>query len=128
MGLLAVASGMSLLAGCAGVSEFAATVNNKTIAVPLTSFTEGEKIKIIRARQLTYDILLVVGKNKEYHALEMRCTHADNILSASKDGLYCNFHGSAFNLRGEVVNGPALRPLKSFRTSEENNHITIYLT
>ena len=117
-----------MLEGCAGVSEFAATVNNNTIAVPLTSIAEGEKIKLVRARQLTYDILLVLGENKDHRALEMRCTHADNILSASNNGIHCSFHGSAFNFRGEVMNGPAIRPLKNFRTSEENNQITIYLT
>lgn len=127
LGLLAVASGASLLAGCASVSEFQATVDNNTITVPLASIAEGEKIKVVRAKQLAYDILLVVGENKDYRALEMRCTHANNILSASNTGLFCNFHGSAFNLRGEVTNGPAMSPLKNFRTTEENNLITIYL-
>ena len=127
LGLLAVASGASLLAGCASVSEFQASVDNNTIVVPLTSITEGEKIKVIRAKQLNYDILLVLGKNKDHRALQMRCTHADNILTASDSGLFCTFHGSAFNLKGEATNGPAMRPLTSYRTSEENNQITIYL-
>ena len=127
LGLLAVTSGVSLLAGCASVPEFQATVNDNTIAVPLASFAADEKVKLVRAKQLPYDILLVRGEDKTHRALEMRCTHANNILSATPNGLHCNFHGSTFNLRGEVTNGPAMKPLKNFRTTEENNLITIYL-
>jgi Rieske Fe-S protein len=128
--LLAVASGASLLEGCAGISEFVGlTVNNNTIAVPLASIAKGEKNKINTGTTSWHnDILLVVADPTDYRALEMRCTHADNILSASNNGLYCTFHGSAFNLKGDVVNGPANRPLKKFRTSQENDHITIFLS
>ena len=116
-----------LLAGCASISEFPATVTNDTISVPLASITPGEKIKIVRAKQLAYDILLVLGDNNNHRALEMRCTHANNILSASNTGLFCTFHGSTFDLNGEVTSGPAMSALKNFRTSEANNQITIYL-
>src|SRR5436190_20532489 len=128
LGLLAVASGAAVLSGCAGISEIDASVHNNTIVVPLASIAKGEKIKLIRVAKLSYDILLVLGENKDHRALEMRCTHADNILTASNSGLYCTFHGSAFNLRGEVINGPAIRPLKNFRTTEEDNRIVIYLS
>ena len=62
-------------------------------------------------------------------AFDTRCTHlgAPSILSESL--LQCEAHGSVFDPEnGEVVRGPAVEPLKSYRTVEVNGEIRIIIS
>lgn len=118
----------SLLSGCASVAVYKTTVTNNIISVPRSSILPDEHVKIIRAGQLEYDILLVMKRDNSLPtALQMKCTHRDNELVATSGGLMCNLHGSSFNLEGDVTQGPATENLKKFKVAEENNIITIYI-
>lgn len=127
LGMVTVASTSILLEGCTSLPLFKATAIDGEIQIPKSSFLPDEKMKMIRCESLDYDILLVLQDDKNHQALLMKCTHADNILIANLNGLSCNLHGSTFNLKGEVTNGPANFPLQKFRTTENMNHINIHL-
>ena len=118
----------SLLSSCAALPVYNAAVQGDFIQVPLASILPNEKMKIIRSKTLTYDILLVLKENKMHKAFLMKCSHQDSILVANNSGMNCNSHGSMFNLEGQVTKGPASRPLQLLKTTEENNFITIWLS
>lgn len=62
-------------------------------------------------------------------AFDTRCTHAGVPTSLSGGQLKCPAHGSVFNPEtGEVVRGPAMEPLKSYRTLEANGEIRIIIS
>ena len=61
-------------------------------------------------------------------AFDTRCTHAQAPCILSESLLRCPAHGSIFNPEsGEVVRGPAVEPLKSYRTLEVNGEVRIVI-
>jgi Rieske Fe-S protein len=61
-------------------------------------------------------------------AFDTRCTHAGAPCVLSESLLRCPAHGSVFDPEsGEVVLGPAVEPLKSYRTIEVNGEIRIVI-
>jgi nitrite reductase/ring-hydroxylating ferredoxin subunit len=66
-------------------------------------------------------------------AFDTRCTHAQAPCILSESLLRCSAngpaHGSVFDPEsGEVVRGPAVEPLKSYRTLEANGEIRILIS
>ncbi len=119
---------MSLLNSCAALPVLKLTENENKLSVPQSFFAEAQNLLVIKNPKLEFDILLVKKKDNTYNALYMQCTHHAQPLSATKSGLFCSAHGSAFNLNGDVTVQPAINPLKKFKTELENNNIIIYLT
>lgn len=65
-------------------------------------------------------------------AFDTRCTHAQAPCILSESLLRCSAngpaHGSVFDPEsGEVVRGPAVEPLKSYRTNEANGEVRIVI-
>ena len=61
-------------------------------------------------------------------AFDTRCTHAQAPCVLSESLLRCPAHGSIFDPEsGEVVRGPAVEPLKSYRSIEVNGEIRIVI-
>ena len=62
-------------------------------------------------------------------AFNTRCTHDGAPTNLSGAQLLCPAHGSIFNPEnGEVIRGPALNPLKSYRTIEINEEVRIVIS
>jgi nitrite reductase/ring-hydroxylating ferredoxin subunit len=62
-------------------------------------------------------------------AFDSKCTHAGVPTSISGSQLKCPAHGSSFNPEnGVVVQGPAVEPLRSYRTIEANGEIRIVIS
>lgn len=117
----------AFLSGCASLPVYNTAITENTLRIPALSLSPEENLKIIRSEKLDYDILLVKRQDKGYEALKMKCTHLDNGLVATKNGLICNLHGSRYNLQGEVTVGPALTALQKFKTETSNEQIIIFL-
>lgn len=123
---LVVAGSASWLAGCA-VSQsavYTAAVQQTKVVVPLSLFAEN-KMQVIKVPGWQYNLLVVQQPDQQYKALLMRCTHRGYQLTAEKNGLHCNQHGSSFNLNGEVTKGPAAEPLKHFPVSIKDQQLLI---
>jgi len=62
-------------------------------------------------------------------AFDTRCTHAGAPCVLNQSHLQCPAHGSIFDPEnGEVLRGPAVEPLKSYRTLEVNGEIRIVIS
>ena len=81
----------------------------------------------MRNDALKYPICIYRLDEKQYSALWMKCAHQGAELQASGDFLQCPAHGSEFNNKGMVTNGPASTNLKSFPVTVYNNEIFIDL-
>ncbi len=116
----------SQLTSCSSLPIYKTNLSQKTVNVPLTSFTESTLV-IVRDMQVPYDVLVVKKSEQEYTALYMKCSHQENAVTATKSGLYCSSHGSTFDLDGNVTKEPALGPLKKFKTLLNETTLTIDL-
>lgn len=124
-GLLLGGSILTMLEGCQSLPTYKAT-KGKEISVPASQFTQS-KVVVVSVPWMSFDILLVKKTEETYKALYMKCSHQDQILSATESGLFCVAHGSSFDLDGNVKKEPAIEPLQQFKTRVENNQIIITL-
>ena len=127
-GALAIGSpAMNFLQACkTGSGVMHADLYQNKIVIPAITLAD-KSVQVIRSKGLEYDILLVKENEKKYHALLMKCTHQSNPLIATQTGLYCNLHGSRFDLNGNVVEEPATRPLEKYTVTIENQNIIIHI-
>jgi nitrite reductase/ring-hydroxylating ferredoxin subunit len=123
-GVLAGSVLLTVLEGCSTVKVFNAAYVDGKLSVPVSEFTDTN-LKIVRNSKFNGDILVVKKTDGTFNALYMQCTHNNYQLSANSKGLNCSAHGSIFDLDGNVTNGPAIKPLKKFTATIENNLITI---
>ncbi|MFQ3612235.1 MAG: Rieske (2Fe-2S) protein [Cyanobacteriota bacterium] len=72
-------------------------------------------------------IMLVKLDQEEVIALSAVCTHTGctDRWSLEGDKILCRCHGSQFALDGEVLRGPASRPLETYETKIEDGVILI---
>jgi Rieske Fe-S protein len=62
-------------------------------------------------------------------AFDTRCTHAGAPCVLNQSQLQCPAHGSVFDpVNGQVLQGPAVEPLKSYRTLEVNGEVRIVIS
>ncbi|MBA4056806.1 MAG: Rieske Fe-S protein [Marivirga sp.] len=82
---------------------------------------------IVRNDAMEFPIYLYRFSDNEYSALLMQCSHQGNELQASGDYLHCSAHGSEFNNKGVVAQGPAEKNLRTFKVSTDGDKIFIDL-
>jgi nitrite reductase/ring-hydroxylating ferredoxin subunit len=130
------AVGASVLAqSCTGARQINASLKNNELQVPLSSFIisskEGQaqykRYVIVRNDQLNYPIVVYRNGENDYTALLLRCSHQYNELNVNGELLSCSAHGSEFDNKGNVVNGPADAKLRSFPTKKDNQNLYIQL-
>ena len=117
---MGLAAGLSL-SGCGTIPIYKPTITNKVIYLDELKMA-ANKLNIIQHSSLAFNILLV-KTDSGYTALQMQCSHQNQPLIATKTGLFCNAHGSSFNLLGKAMREPAIKPLKTYETSILNHQI-----
>lgn len=123
VGLAAV---LPAISSCAPLQMVTAEVKaGGIIEVPLSSFAPDNPLVLVRNASLEYEIALVRYSDQSYKAFEMKCTHRDNPLVATKSGFFCNLHGSSFDMNGKVVKSPATDNLKEYNLQVSNPLILI---
>lgn len=122
-----------LLGSCVSSKTVSGKIVEADILIPLDSFFSDKKettfIKyvVIEHPQLKYPICVFRFSEEDYSALLMQCTHQGAELQVFGDRLECPAHGSEFDNKGQVKNGPADRQLRSFSVIIVNNQIKISL-
>lgn len=123
IGITAVAP---LVQGCAPLLTVkTSTPAGGIIEVDRTKFTVENKMVIIKNATMEFDIALVQLADDNFKAFELQCTHQANPLVPTKNGFFCNAHGSSFSLEGQVTREPALKNLKEYPVEITRNNIKI---
>jgi Rieske Fe-S protein len=134
LGCIASVAGISLLQSCGTSQIINKEIIGSDIVVPIADFEiknnlqkQFKKYIIIQNDKLTHPICVYRFSETEYSALFMACTHQNAELQVFGDKLQCAAHGSEFNNRGIVENGPANLNLKKFPVVIENTILKISL-
>ena len=109
------------------VAKDGITIDKDDFKIKQKGGTAYSSFVIVRNEILKYPICIYRMNDDEYTALWMRCTHQGTELQASGDVLQCSAHGSEFNSKGQVRNGPANTALRTFPVTVTNNEIFIDL-
>jgi len=109
------------------IVEDGINVSKNDFAVKQKGGTAYSSFIIVRNEALQYPICIYRFNEDEYSALWMRCTHQGAELQASGDVLQCAAHGSEFNNRGMVRNGPAISNLRTFPVTVSQDQVFIDL-
>ena len=118
------------LPGCATVPVYPATLSAGRIVLKRSELDEAMAAKrVVQLSTPGFDgtILLVKGECGEYRALDATCTHRGCQVRRSGSGMTCPCHGSSYNLDGEVVRGPAQKPLQRYNIEVKAETIEIWL-
>ncbi len=123
-----------VLTSCAGTRFTSGTLGKDGLTIGLDEFVAHQSGRqsyrsfiIVRNEALQYPVYVFRFSDREYSALWMQCTHQGTELQASGDRLVCTAHGSEFNNRGTVENGPASRNLRNFPVQVSGKELFIDL-
>lgn len=118
---------LTTLESCTTLPMLRTSSENKNIVINKSKLAADKKLFILRSDDLQYDVLLVKNNDNSYYGLYMQCTHQDNPVQANDKSLFCNAHGSTFDLSGKVMSGPAAKDLTRYTVSEENEKLIIHI-
>ena len=90
-----------------------------SLSIPLAS---GNGIRF-------FDNVIVVHRGEELSVFSSKCTHLGcRIQQAEGNEIVCPCHGSRFNMRGQVVHGPATRGLQPLNYSIDRANAVLHVT
>jgi cytochrome b6-f complex iron-sulfur subunit len=138
-GMVAVMStfGLAFFTGCSSsedqnpsstpppTSTNGITISGNTIRIDLTAqpglAANGGWVLIIDAQTL------VVNVGGSYRAMTSVCTHSacDRNWTFANSKFTCTCHGSEFDTSGNVLQGPATQPLRTYTTSLNGTVLTV---
>ncbi|MBW3535300.1 MAG: Rieske (2Fe-2S) protein [Gemmatimonadetes bacterium] len=95
-----------------------------TLSVPRADVEAG-RATLVELPGSAQPILLLPGTEGGWVALHARCTHRGCQPDPVGERLVCPCHGSEFSLEGDVLEGPADRPLRRFPVREDGDRIVI---
>ncbi len=130
-GLCASLIGISLVVpafqGCSPLITVKTNVSKGSIGIERSSFTEENKIVIIKNEAQEFDIAVVQLGTDVFKAFELQCTHQSNPVIPTKNGFFCNAHGSSFSFEGKVNKPPAQRNLNEYKLEISQDKINLIL-
>jgi cytochrome b6-f complex iron-sulfur subunit len=136
--LLAAGAGVAFLHGCAG-SDASNEAAPGSTANPIAAVAAGSGFKVAGAGEMKNGEALAfrlpdqssgivfVTNAGELRALSAKCTHAGCIVEWQKgdDLIKCPCHGSRFDTAGQVLGGPATKPLARFKAIRQGSDALI---
>lgn len=124
----------SLLSSCGAIYYATSTREKNRLTVAKSEFLRIKKEKqvernyvLLNIDEMGFPICLYQTDKVNYTAALLKCTHNGCELNVG-GGIYtCPCHGSEFSTTGKVLEGPADRDLKTFKTESDHENIYIYL-
>ena len=113
--------------GCAIAPTYQVTVGAGRIALSVAEVHSrmGEQSALIlRGSELPESIILLKGLSG-FSAVGTTCTHLGCSVRPGKGQLQCPCHGSSYDLTGDVIRGPAQRPLNRYSVSVSGDELVI---
>ena len=121
-----------ILSSCAATKFTSGKLAKDGILIDINEFVIKDKDKyrlyvVVRNDKLLFPICVYRFNDTEYSAIWMQCAHQGAELNVAGDYLQCPAHGSEYDNRGKVTNGPADRDLRTFPVTISNNQLFIDL-
>ncbi|POY36425.1 (2Fe-2S)-binding protein [Solitalea longa] len=124
----------SALASCNTVHYTSGLMSANGLSVPMSEFLDVKKganvyrsYLLVKNDALQFPICVYRLNEQEYSALWLQCTHAGAEVQVAGDSLHCPGHGSEFDKKGTVTQGPAEENLRKFPVSIMNDQLFIDL-
>ncbi|XHP75926.1 Cytochrome b6-f complex iron-sulfur subunit [Arenibacter antarcticus] len=120
----------AFLQSCISTKSITANIEGDELVIPKSDFIKKDghyNYIVVNNSKLQFPIAIFRFSADEYSALYLQCTHQGNELNAYGDKLVCSAHGSEFDNKGNVTNGPATDVLWSFpvRILQDIIHISL---
>jgi len=117
--------GFLYLSGALALGGLLRFLSFQTEPAPQTEFELGLAADYpLNSRTLLSNIpAVLLHTEKGFSAMSLICTHLGCTVEQKADGFTCPCHGSRYNANGNVLKGPAAKPLQSLRvevTAEGN--------
>lgn len=82
---------------------------------------------VAKYEKLGFPIAIFRLEEDQYSAIYLECTHQGNEVQPHGNYLVCEGHGSEFDNKGKVTQGPAEKALRTFavKTDKENIYINL---
>lgn len=131
---LSGASVLTLLQSCGSTHLVKGAIDGDDLVIPVQDFelkkkdqVSYKKYLVVEQEILQYPICIFRYSAQEYSAVWMRCTHQGTELQVFGDKLQCPAHGSEFDSKGLVRNGPADKVLRTFPVRIQNDQLKLSL-
>jgi len=85
------------------------------------------KAEVPRHGALVYNEkrVAVIRDDAGYYAIGLACTHLGCTVAVTPGELVCPCHGSVFDRKGNVLKGPAARPLPRYAVEDQGEHLLV---
>ena len=113
------------LSSCSTLTSVQTNIKSGNIAVSLDKFTPENKVVLIKNAASEFDIAVIQLGTENYKAFYLECSHESTGLVATKNGFFCNAHGSSFTLEGKVKTPPATKDLKALPVSLQATEVIV---
>ena len=127
-------TGLAALTSCRSTQFISGRLNTDGMYIDMDDFKVKDKGQtgyhsyvVVRNEELKFPICVYRFTDTEYAAIWMQCAHQGAELQAAGTHLHCPAHGSEYDNKGRVTNGPAERDLRTFPVTVNNNQLFIDL-
>lgn len=131
---IAITGITALMPSCKPIQFVAGKFNNDGLLLNANDFriknsgTDAYRLYVVvRNEQLKFPICVYRFNESDYTALWMECAHQGAEVNVVGSYLQCPAHGSEYDNRGRVTNGPAESNLRTFPVTVNNDQLFIDL-
>ena len=122
----------AVLTACTPTQYISGTLEKDGLIIEKEQFKLGNKgsyssFVIVRNENLLFPICVYRFSDEDYSAIWLKCAHMGAEVNVVGDMLQCPAHGSEYNNRGVVTNGPATSNLRTFPVVVRGNELFIDL-
>lgn len=125
-GLALCGASSVLLEGCTSLTYINPTLDGNRLVVSKIELLDN-KFVLVDHSKLLAPVHLSKTSESEYMAMLLLCTHKGCDVKPAGSIFVCPCHGSEFNSKGAVLQGPAEEALQLYTTTTDNENIYINL-
>ena len=122
----------TMINACSPTKYINGRLNENGLIVDKDQFKVGtngsfSRFIVVRNESLLFPICIFRFSDQEYSAIWLKCAHQGAEVNVVGDMLQCPAHGSEYDNKGNVTNGPATSNLRTFPVEVSKNELFIDL-